>query len=196
MPFDYTRIRRGEWLAAGGAIALFIVMFLPWYNLKGGARTRYELAASHMPPPLTGNAWSAYSNTSLLLVLLIIVALSLAVVTATQQRVNFPLAIVATLLAVLVLAEIVYKLFGHRPGGNTNTEVAYGAYLGLLAIIIITIGAPLTALEDGMTWRDRPTPAPDAGTAAAEPSVASDAGPAPSVTERSPEPEAPQRADD
>ncbi len=115
--------------------------------------TKFLLLAGTDSLPLTGNAWEAYSNTSLLLVVLIIVALALPAVTATQQRINFPLAAAATLLSVLVLIEIIIKLFSSRPGGNTYSEVAVGGYLGLLAIIAITVGAFITAREDGMKWR-------------------------------------------
>lgn len=162
MSFDHTRIRRGEVIAALSAIALFIVMFLPWYSFHGDNRTRFLLVSSGHPLPITGTAWHAFSNTTLLLIVLIVVALTLAVVTATQQKVNFPLAAAATALGVLTSLLIIYKLFLHRPGGNRYTEVAVGGYLGLVAILGITFGAYLTAREDGINWDRQP---PAAGTA-------------------------------
>jgi hypothetical protein len=150
MSFDYTRIRRGEMIAAFSALALIVVMFLPWYDFTGDNRLRFLLLAGGKSLPLTGTAWHVYSNTSLLLVVFALVALAPSVVTATQLRVDFPLAAAATGLGVLLIILMIYKLFLHRPGGNTYSEVAYGGYLGLVAIIVATVGAFLTAREDGV----------------------------------------------
>jgi hypothetical protein len=143
-----TRLRTGELIAAIGAVALFIAMFLPWYDLKGGNRTKFILATSHHALPPTGSAWDAYATIFILLLALIVAALALPVVTAAEQKIEFPLAASVAAYGVLMVLLIGYKLFAHRPGGNTFTEVAYGGYLGLAAIIAITVGAGLTARED------------------------------------------------
>jgi len=158
MSFDYTRIRRGEMTAAISALVLIVVMFLPWYSFKGDNRTRFLLGTSGKPLPLTGTAWHVYSNTSLLFLLLIVVALALSVVTATRQKVDFPLAGAATGLGALATVVTIDKLFIALPGGSTYSQAAYGGYLGLLAIIVITVGAFLTALEDGVWRRERHAP--------------------------------------
>jgi hypothetical protein len=190
MSFDYTRIRRGEMIAAISALVLFVVMFLTWFNFTGDRRTRFLIVAGGHPLPVTGTAWHAFSNTSLLLVLLVLVALAPAVVTATQQKLNFPLAAVLTGLSIVVAALVIYKLFGHRPGGNKYTGVAVGGYLGLVAIIGITVGAFMTALEDGVSWGDpdRPPSVADAG----EPAE----GAAASVNDPASAPEPPPRAEE
>ena len=190
MSFDYTRIRRGEMIAAISAVVLFIDMFLPWYSFNGDNRTRFLLLAGGHQLPITGTAWHAYSNTSLLLVVLVVVALALAAVTATEQKVNFPLAAATTAFGVLVAVVIIYKLFGHRPGGNTYSQVAFGGYLGLLAILGITAGAFLTAREDGVTW-DRQPPATEAETGDEAAASAVPAGGDPSS-----EPEAPRSGEE
>ncbi len=161
MPFDYTRIRRGEMIAAIGALVLIVVMFLPWYSFKGDNRARYLLGTSGKLP-LTGTAWHVYSNTSILFLLLIVVAVALSVLTATGRRVDFPLAGAATALGVLTVLVAIDKLFINLPGGSQFSQSAYGGYLGLLAIIVITVGAALTAREDG--WRPaRHAPAVETG---------------------------------
>jgi hypothetical protein len=160
MSFDYNRIRRGELIAGISAIALIILMFLNWYSFSVDNRTLFLLHLGHRPVPLVGTAWHTYSNTSLLLVLLVVVALALPVVSATQQKINFPLAAAATGLAVVVAIVIIYKLFIHRPGGNNYGEVAVGGYLGLLAILGIVAGTFMTALEDGWTWGDADSQSP------------------------------------
>jgi hypothetical protein len=181
MSFDRTRIRRGELIAALSAIALFIVMFLPWYSFHGDNRTRFLLVSGGHPLPITGSAWHSFSNTSLLLIVLIVVALAPAVVMATQQKVNFPLAAAGTALGVLTALLIIYKLFLHRPGGNKYTEVALGGYVGLVAILGITFGAYLTAREDGISW-DRQSPAAGNADHAADSELPSaDPFPAPEV---------------
>jgi hypothetical protein len=152
-------------IAAFGAAALFVAMFLPWYDLKGGNRTKFILVASHHALPPTGSAWDAYATIYILLLALVAVALGLAIVTATGQKVDFPLAASAAAYGLVMVLLIGYKLFAHRPGGNTFTEVSYGGYLGLAAIIAITVGAGLAAREEGALFgaRGRGSPATEGG---------------------------------
>jgi len=151
--FDRTRIRPGELIAAVGAIALLIVTFLNWYTFRGSNRLRFLVLSSGKPAPLTGNAWHVFSNTSLLLAVFMLLALALAAVRGAQRRVEFPLAGVATGVGVLLVLVMLYKLFVSRPGGNAYTQAAIGGYLGLALIIVITVGAGLSARAEGMSWR-------------------------------------------
>ncbi len=158
MGLDYTKIRRGELIAAIGAVALLIVTFLDWYTFKGSARLRFLVLSSGKPAPLTGSAWHVFSNTALLLGVLMILALALAVVRATDRRVEFPLAAVTAGLGAITALLMLDKLFVSRPGGNTYTQVAVGGYLGLILIIVITVGAALGARADGTSWRRTDVP--------------------------------------
>ncbi len=153
MGFDHTKIRQGELIAAIGAVLLLIVTFLDWYTFKGSDRLRFLVLSSGKPAPLTGSAWHVFSNTSLLLAVLMILALALAAVRATDRRVEFPLAAVTAGLGALTVLLVLDKLFVSRPGGNTYTQVAVGGYVGLILLIIITVGAALSARADGSSWR-------------------------------------------
>lgn len=158
MAFDRTRIRQGELIAAIGAIALLIVSFLDWYTFKGSIRLHYLVLASGRPEPLTGNAWHVFSNTSLLMAVFMLLAVALAGVRATQRRVEFPLAGVTVGLGVLLVVLMIDKLFVSRPGGNKYTQTAIGGYLGLVLIVVITVGGGLSARADGMSWRRSDVP--------------------------------------
>ncbi len=150
MSFDFKRVRTGELIAAAGAVVLFISMFLKWFALGGSKVALYLYLVGGHPHPLTGTAWHAFSNTAILLLLLVVLALAMGGVTATAQRVQFPLAGACAALGVLSAALLLYRLFGHRPGGNTYTTTAFGAYLGLIATIAILVGAVIVAREDGV----------------------------------------------
>jgi hypothetical protein len=158
MSFDYKRLTSGEVIAAFGAVALFIVMFLPWYSLKGGNRTLFLLRAGGSPSPPTGNAWEAYSTIYLLLLALVVVGLAMAALAAAPRELEFSFATGVTVYGLLMVGVIIYKVFVHRPGGNKFSEVDYGAYLGLAAIIAITVGAFLTARRDQASRRARGEP--------------------------------------
>lgn len=145
-------------IAALGAITLIIVTFLDWYTFKGSARLRFLLLSSGTPAPLTGNAWHVFSNTSLLLVVFVLLALAVAVLRAVQRQLEFPLAAVTAGVGTLLFLLMIDKLFVSRPGGNKYTQPAIGGYLGLVLILVITVGAYLTAREDGMSWRRVPPP--------------------------------------
>lgn len=153
MGFDYTRIRQGELIAAIGAVALLVVTFLDWYTFKGSDRLRFLLLSSGKPAPLTGSAWHVFSNTSLLLAVLMILALALATLRATDRRVEFPLAAVTAGLGAVTVLLMLDKLFVSRPGGNTYTQVAVGGYVGLILIVVVTVGAAIAARADGTSWR-------------------------------------------
>jgi hypothetical protein len=151
MSFDYTRVRLGERIAAVSGVALIVVMFLPWFELHGGNKTKFLLAAHHQVPPPTGSAWEAFATIYILLLALAVAALAPAALSAAQRKVEFPVAASVAGFGLLMAAVIFYKLFLHRPGGNKLTDAAFGGYLGLAAIIAITIGAYLTAREDRAT---------------------------------------------
>lgn len=145
-------------IAAVGAIALLVVTFLNWFTFKGSPRLYYLVLASGKPAPLTGSAWHVFSNTSLLMAVFMLLAVALAAVRGAQRRVEFPLAGVAAGLGLLLVVLMLDKLFVSRPGGNMYTQTAIGGYLGLVLIIIITVGAGLSARAEGMSWRRNEVP--------------------------------------
>jgi hypothetical protein len=145
------RLRDGEWIAGAGGVALLAAMFLHWYGAG----------------PLEATAWQAFDGLDVMLALLALVPLGLVVTQATRASPSIPVAFsVFTMLAgALAVLLILYRIV-NQPGPNDVVEVQLGAWLGLLAALVIAgggwrsmrvepiPGAPLPPVED------LPAPAP------------------------------------
>jgi hypothetical protein len=138
---DFSRLRTGEKIAGGSAIALFIIMFFSWYGVKG--------------TDITVSAWKAFSTTDLLLMLTILVALGMVALTALGQTVSLPVAlsVIATVLAGFATLVVLFRIL-NQPGPNELVTVQIGAYLGLLATAGIAYGAFRSMADEGATFGD------------------------------------------
>jgi hypothetical protein len=123
------RLRRGEWLAAAGGVALVVALALPWY----GDATGFESLAV----------------LDVLLVLLAALALALAVLQATQDAPALPVGagvLTVTFGAIGVLL-VLYRLVD-QPGPNDLVDVRAGAWAGLAAALAVTAGGWLSMADE------------------------------------------------
>lgn len=146
-------------MTGAGALLLFVALFLPWYAIAGGERTKFLLLAGGKQVPATGTAWHAYATVIFVLLALVIAALALVALAAAGRTDTLPSG--AQLLAafgLLVSALIAYKILV-PPGGAQRkfNDVEYGAYLGFAGALLITLGA---FLATGVSERSRAMSAP------------------------------------
>ena len=126
------RLRAGEWLAAAAGIALIVALFLPWYQ------PQLPIAAYDS---LTG--FQALSVIDILLVGVAGVAVTLAILQATQTNPSLPVAfgvlsvVIGALATLLVLVRLVDV-------PRDELEPVYGAWIALAATIGITAGGWLS----------------------------------------------------
>jgi hypothetical protein len=143
------RLRDGEWIAGAGGLALLAAMFLHWY----GTDLRIVVVEA--------TAWQAFGVLDIVLALLALVPLALVFFQATRRSPSIPVAfsvltaIAGGLAALLILYRIV-----NQPGPNEVVDVQAGAWLGLLAALVIAgggwrsmriepvPGTPLPPIED------------------------------------------------
>jgi purine-cytosine permease-like protein len=120
------RLRAGEALAAAGGLVLLVVMFLGWYGAED----------------VTLSAWEAFAVTDVLLALLALLALGVAVTTVTQRGPALPvgLGVITTALALIALIALLYRIL-NEPGPDGLVEVRAGAWLGVLAALLVLAGA-------------------------------------------------------
>jgi hypothetical protein len=147
---DVRRLRAGEWLAAAGGSALIVSLLLPWY--EGPTET------------LTG--YQALTVIDVLLTLIALLALSLAVLQATQDTPAKPVAagVLSVVFGAIGVLLVVFRLVDSPSDG---LEVRGGAWLGLVAAIAITVGGwrslaaeYVRGLPPDPEPELRPTPAP------------------------------------
>jgi hypothetical protein len=149
------RLRDGERIAGAGGVALLAAMFLHWYG------TDVRIVAFEQ------TAWQAFGVLDVVLALLALVPLALFVAQATRRSPAVPVAlsVLATLAGALAALLILYRI-ANQPGPNEIVDIQPGAWLGLLAALVIAgggwrsmraepiPGAPQPPIED------LPAPAP------------------------------------
>jgi hypothetical protein len=149
------RLRAGEWLAAAGGIALIVSLLLPWYEVDSGDATGFQIL----------------SVVDILLALIAVEAVALAVLQATQDGPAKPVAagVLGVPCGFLGILLVLFRLVDEPgvSGADESIDVAYGAYLGLLATVAITAGAwrslaneRVRGLPPDLEPELRPTPSP------------------------------------
>jgi hypothetical protein len=144
---DRSRVGFGEMVAAASGLALFIVMFLPWYRKDIGIG------------PENLSAWAAFDLIDLLLLLAAAVAIGMAVARAARAiPPNLP-ASPGTIVAgagALAALLLLYRLVELPGADGEGVEVGrkIGVYLGLIASLGIAFGG-FTAINERARRRSR-----------------------------------------
>jgi hypothetical protein len=137
-----SRLRAGEWTAAVGAAALLVALFLPWFGveLPGPAG---NLVNSFLADAGGTSGWNTLGWLVIVLALGAVgCAAWLTIANATRRPVAQTVAAsvltaMAGTLAVIVLA---LRALVFQPGPNELVVLRYGAWLGLLAALILAVG--------------------------------------------------------
>src|SRR5688572_17122381 len=146
-------------LGSLSACALLVAMFLPWYEIHGGALGRLVLASRGKPIPPEGDAWEALGSVRFLLFGLVLVALLPAAFAATHQPAAAGRAARIVLASAVATGLVVLYRIVDQPGDDAFVDVRWGAYFGLAAVCAIGLGAwaqtrggvPARDLVDGRT---------------------------------------------
>ena len=153
---DANRLRTGELIAGIAAVALFIVMFLPWFgfDLSGAAEDVAEsFGVAVDVPDANFNAWESFDFIDLVLMVTIIVAVGLAVATATRRDVSLPVAASALTagLGILSTLLVLYRLLD-TPG---DADRKFGVFLGLILAAAIAYGGWRSMQDEGTSFGDQ-----------------------------------------
>ena len=173
----FSRLGRGDALAALAALALLLVMAMDWYTTKEGQQLRddAELVVPQLDrevsPSLKDqaeaaaegfekNAWQANALIDRLILIAMLAAIVLALAAAVLRAAGRPpkapsasaLAALAGFVAFLLIA---YRIF-QPPGLNEAAVVKLGAPLALLCTALITIGARIATIAEREPGADPP----------------------------------------
>ncbi len=161
MELDFAQLRRGQWVIAGGAVALFIATFLfKWF---GGNASGTVPGGPTVTIASSANAWQSLSNTRWLLLATILAAVALVVAAAAQRELPTPIppSAVVVALASVSAVFVLYRILDHPHVSATfgSVSVTYGAqlglYLGFLACLAILYGAVVDLREAGVGFSRR-----------------------------------------
>jgi hypothetical protein len=129
------RLRVGEWLAGVGAALLLACLFADWFG------------------PEAESGWSSLGWLTLAFCLATIaIGAWLAIATAVGRPVAQLVAagVLTATVGTLAVPVLVLRVLIFQPGPNDLTTLRYGAYLGLLAALLVAIGG-WWAIKDDRT---------------------------------------------
>jgi di/tricarboxylate transporter len=134
---DFSRIGTGHRIAAGAAVLLIIDLWLSWYEISDkfldsvGGSFGFDTSA---------NAWQAFGGTDLLLFVVALIAIAAAVQHMGPLRLPVRLSQVLLPAAAVMTLWVLYRII-NQPGENELIDTAFGAYIGLVLMGLMTYGA-------------------------------------------------------
>ena len=148
---DANRLRTGELIAGVSAVALLVVMFLPWFGIDFGTGVAEDFAEDlGVETSANFNAWESFGFIDLVLLVTIVVAVGLAASKAMARNVSLPVAASAVTagLGILSTVLVLYRLID--PVEDASRE--FGLFLGLIAAAGIAYGGWRSMQEEGTTF--------------------------------------------
>jgi hypothetical protein len=158
---DVSRLRQGERIAAGSAIALILIMFIfDWFGVKFSGST----AAGVFGAEGSRNAWGSFSVIDLILFVTVVAALAMAYFSGSGQSVSLPIALSAIVagLGILSVLLILFRLISPPdlglPSAAFDQGLSHtrkiGAFLGLIAAAGVAYGGYMAMQEEGTSFSD------------------------------------------
>jgi hypothetical protein len=132
------RLSQGQIIAAVGAVALLIAMFLPWIGVSGPSIPAGIPVPSGVSTNTTENVWKG-STLDIYLLITVIVAALPALLALTDAAEEFSFVSAATfLLGVVAVILVAAYLTVDFPGHGAERKI--GAFIGLGAAIVVAFG--------------------------------------------------------
>jgi hypothetical protein len=132
------RLSQGQIIAAVGAVALLIAMFLPWIGVSGPSIPAGIPVPSGVSTSTTENVWKG-STLDIYLLITVIVAALPALLALTDAAEEFSFVSAATfLLGVVAVILVAAYLTVDFPGHGAERKI--GAFIGFGAAIVIAFG--------------------------------------------------------
>jgi hypothetical protein len=148
-----SRLRAGEWTAAAGAAALLVTLFLPWFGIElpAPAESNGILSLVRGFGDLDESGWDSLGWFVLVLALAAIgCAAWLAIANATGRPVAQAVAasVLTATAGTLAFVALALRALVFQPGPNEFIVLRYGAWLGLLAALVLAVGGWWATKDD------------------------------------------------
>jgi hypothetical protein len=149
-----SRLRAGEWLAVVGAAGLVVTLFLPWFGADLHARTPPGGPFDTIDVTLAGNGASGWDLLGWLVLAIVLAAVACAAWLAIANVARRPVAqvvaasVLTPAIGTLALAALALRALLFQPGPNDVVVLRYGAWLGLLAALVLAVGGWLAVKDE------------------------------------------------
>jgi hypothetical protein len=143
-----SRLRAGEWTALAGAVALLVALFLPWFGVEiPRAEPQGQGGVLNIVRTVSTGSWgSGWDALGWLAIAIALAAIGCAAWLAIANATGAPVAqsVAASVLTAttgtLAFVVLALRVLVFQPGPNEFIVVRYGAWLGLLAALILAVG--------------------------------------------------------
>ncbi len=143
-----SRLRAGEWTAAAGGAGLLVTLFLRWFGVELPQQT---VQLNTYAADSWGSGWDTLGW------LVIVIALAAVACAAWLAIANATARPVAQIVAASVLTAaagtfafiaVALRVLVFQPGPNDIVVLRYGAWLGLLASLVLAVGGWWATKDD------------------------------------------------
>ncbi len=154
---DFSKFKTSDWLKAGGGLVFFIAGFLSWWSVTvsgftgfGGADVSYGGLGEYFGS--VGIAWIIFTAIAALTVLAVLGIFTL------PSSIPAPIAFLGA--SALGFLLVLYRFFADGlpysgdPGPGVDVSRGIGAYLGLIAAIVVVVGCVMGFQESGGNLND------------------------------------------
>ena len=159
--FDWARVRWPEWVVAGSALVLLVVMLVVnWYTV-----TLVPSGVGRFPVQINVNGWDGAVHLRWLMLVTIVAGFALFLFQGARRAPAIPvtLSLVVTALGGLTVIWLFVRVAIDPPGGRD-----LGGWVGLVAAAALTWGAFRSLKMEGISPTDAPAHIPMVSLAPAE----------------------------
>jgi hypothetical protein len=150
--FDFSRLHRDELIAAAAGLLLFVSLFLPWFGV--------DLDENQTLCGPAKDSCTAFETFNILDILLVAAAAApwiLIWILIRGHELSWPPGEVTAIVGITAAALIVYNGLIDRVGeARESVSLDVGWYLGLLAALLMLVGAAMTRFRLGGERRRPP----------------------------------------
>jgi hypothetical protein len=154
-----SRLRAGEWIAAVGGAGLLATLFLPWFDVQPTQKESVQEqfgggGVLNLLNTYAVDSWgSGWDALGWVLIVVALAAVACAAWLALANALRRPVAqvvaasVLAATIGTLAFLALALRALVFQPGPNDITVLRYGAWLGLLASLVLAVGGWL-AIKD------------------------------------------------
>ncbi len=131
------------------------MFLLPWYGVKSVLAPGLALSGH----ATSFDGWNGLSHLRWLVLVTLLVAVAVVWLQGTRRAPALPVTfdMILTLLALLTVLALIYRVLIDVPGANSLVERKVGAYVGLIASVALFYGGYASLRGEGLPDRDART---------------------------------------